>query len=210
MKKNHPVLFTCLDLFWAFLVIGASIFGGGYAMLPALQRELIRKRGWITMDEVMDYFALAQITPGIIAVNVATFVGYKRLGIIGGILATIGIIVPGVTLMIIFSVSIRQIAEYEVVHHAFTGIRLSVCAFILNTIIKLHKGVIQNYKSIIILVIVFILSAFFFISPVYVVLASMLAGLIFFRPPLVKKDKEENDEKLENEKQENEKQESES
>ena len=143
-----------LQLFLAFLKMGCITFGGGYAMIPIVDRELIKKRGWVTMDEVMDYFALAQITPGIIAVNVATFVGYKRLGIIGGILATIGIIVPGVTLMIIFSVSIRQIAEYEVVHHAFTGIRLSVCAFILNTIIKLHKGVIQNYKSIIILVIV--------------------------------------------------------
>ncbi|MCL2721808.1 MAG: chromate transporter [Treponema sp.] len=172
-----------LELFWAFIIIGSSIFGGGYAMMPVLQRELINKRNWITMEEVMDYFAIAQITPGIIAVNVATFVGYKRLGFLGGIIATIGLILPGVTLMIIISVFIKQFADYEIVRHAFVGIRIAVCALIFDTLIKLQKGVIQNYKSVIIIICVFILSAVFSFSPVFLILGSALAGFLFFRPP---------------------------
>jgi len=171
------------ELFWVFIIIGSSIFGGGYAMMPILQRELINKRNWITMEEVMDYFAIAQITPGIIAVNVATFVGYKRLGFFGGIIATIGLILPGVTLMIIISVFIKQFADYEIVRHAFVGIRIAVCALIFDTLIKLQKGVIQNYKSVIIIICVFILSAVFSFSPVFLILGSALAGFLFFRPP---------------------------
>jgi chromate transporter len=151
-------------------------------MLPVLQRELIKKRNWISMEEVMDYFAIAQITPGIIAVNVATFVGYKRKGFIGGIIATMGLVLPGICLMIIVSVFIRQFAEYEVVTKAFTGIRIAVCALIIDALIKLFKGVIQNYKSVIILVCVFILSLVFSQSPVLLILGSALAGFIFFRP----------------------------
>jgi len=172
-----------IELFLVFIVIGASIFGGGYAMIPVLQRELIKKRNWTSMDEVMDYFAIAQITPGIIAVNVATFVGFKRLGLAGGIIATIGLILPGVSLMIILSIFIKQFAEYEIVRNAFIGIRIAVCALIFDTLIKLQKGVIQNYKSVIILVCVFILSAVFSLSPVYLIIGSALAGFIFFRPP---------------------------
>ena len=155
-------------------------------MMPVLQRELIKKRGWITMDEVMDYYAIAQITPGIIAVNVATFVGFKRLGLAGGILATIGLILPGVSLMMLFSIFIRHFSDNDVIRHAFAGIRIAVCALIFDTLIKLQKGVIQNFKSIIILVCVFVLSAVFGISPVYLIIGSALAGFIFFRP---KKDK---------------------
>ena len=151
-------------------------------MMPVLQRELIKKRAWTTMDEVMDYFAIAQITPGIIAVNVATFVGFKRLGLAGGIIATAGLILPGICLMIIFSVFIRQFSEYDVIRHAFTGIRIAVCALIFDTLIKLQKGVIQNYKSVIILVCVFVLSAVFGVSPVFIVAGSALAGFLFFRP----------------------------
>jgi len=154
-------------------------------MMPVLQRELIKKRNWITMDEVIDYYAVSQITPGIIAVNVATFVGYKRFGLAGGIAATIGLIAPGVTLMIIISVFIKQFAEYEVIRHAFTGVRIAVCALIFDTLMKLQKGVMQNYKSVIILVCVFILSAVFSVSPVLIVAGSALAGFLFFRPPPV-------------------------
>ena len=182
MSKAFTAVKSSFELFWTFVVIGASIFGGGYAMMPVLQRELIKKRNWISMDEIMDYFALAQITPGIIAVNVATFVGFKRSGIAGGIIATIGLILPGATLMTIISVFIKQFAEYETVQHAFTGIRLVVCALVLDTLIKLKKGVIQNYKSVIILVCVFILSAVFSVSPVFIIIGSAIAGFIFFRP----------------------------
>ena len=169
------------DIFWAFIVIGATTFGGGYAMIPVLQRELIKKRGWIDMDEVMDYFTIAQITPGIIAVNVATFAGYKRKGLFGGIAATIGLILPGCCLMIIIALFLKQFAEYEPVRHAFTGIRVAVCALILDTVLKLFKGLFKDYRAIIIFTAAFILSAIFSLSPVFIIMGAGLAGFLFFR-----------------------------
>ncbi|MDR0316158.1 MAG: chromate transporter [Treponema sp.] len=172
----------CLDLLWTFIVIGATTFGGGYAMIPVLERELIKKRRWITMDEVLDYYTIAQITPGIIAVNTATFVGYRRKGILGGILATIGLVLPGVSLMIIISLFINRFAEYPVVQHAFTGIRIAVCSLILDAVLKLFKNIYKNYKSIIICVIAFALSAVFSASPVYIIAGAGIAGFLLFSP----------------------------
>jgi chromate transporter len=172
-----------LDLFWAFIVIGATAFGGGYSMLPVLERELINKRGWVNMDEVIDYFTIAQITPGIIAVNVATFVGYKRRGIAGGIAATLGLILPGICLMILISISLRRFAEYALVRRAFTGIRVAVGALILNTVIKLVKGFFKDYKTVIIFIAAFVLSTVFSASPVLIILGAGLAGFFLF-PPL--------------------------
>ena len=167
-------------------------------MLPVLQRELIKKRGWVTMDEVMDYFAVSQITPGIIAVNVATFTGFKRLGFAGGVIATVGLVLPGVTVMILFSGFIGQFAELEIVRHAFTGIRVAVCALILDTVIKLYKGVIQNYKSVIFIICAFILAAVFSVSPVLIVAGSAFAAFLFFPPISRSKIREENEKEKEN------------
>ena len=170
----------CVDLFWAFALIGATTFGGGYAMVPVLERELIKKRGWISMDEVMDYYTIAQITPGIIAVNVATFVGCKRKGVSGGIAATLGLILPGVSLMIIIALFIRRFAEYEAVRHAFAGIRLAVSAIILDTVLKLFKGVFKNFRSVVIFSIALALSAVLSVSPVFIILGAGLAGFLLF------------------------------
>jgi chromate transporter len=175
------MLMEYVNLFWAFIVIGTSTFGGGYAMLPVLERELIKKRNWIDLDEVMEFYTIAQITPGVIAVNVATFVGHKRKGVIGGIIATIGLILPGVCLMLIISTFIKRYAEYEIVRHAFTGIRVAVCALIIDTMFKLTKDVTRNYKLIIVFICAFILSAIFSLSPVFIILGAGLAGFLFFR-----------------------------
>ena len=172
-----------LDLAWVFIVIGATTFGGGYAVVPVLERELIKKRCWITMDEVIDYYTIAQITPGIIIVNVATFVGYKRKGILGGIIATLALVLPGISLMLIISLFIKRFAEYKIVQHAFAGIRLAVCALILDTVIKLIKGFFKNYKAMILFVIAFALSVVFSVSPVYIILGAGLAGFLLFQPP---------------------------
>ena len=171
-----------LELFWAFIVIGVTTFGGGYAIIPVLERELIKKRGWITMDEVLDFYTIAQITPGIIAVNVATFVGCKRKNFIGGTIATIGFVLPGVCLMMFISVFVRRFAEYPIVQHALAGIRLAVCALILDTTIKLFKGFFKNYKSLILSVIAFVLSAVFSVSPVFIILGAGIAGFLLFSP----------------------------
>jgi chromate transporter len=176
-----------IELLRAFVVIGATTFGGGYAMLPILDRELIKKRGWVTMDELLDYYTIAQITPGIIAVNVATFVGYKRKGLAGGIIATIGFVLPGVSLMILLSLFITRFAEYRLVQHAFAGIRIAVCALILDTILKLSKGFFKNFKSIAVFAIAFALSAVFSVSPAYIILGAGLAGFLLFSPKREKK-----------------------
>ncbi|MDR1930774.1 MAG: chromate transporter [Treponema sp.] len=133
-----------IDLFLTFLKIGVSTFGGGYAMVPVLERELIKKRGWITLEEVMDYYTIAQVTPGIIAVNISTFVGYKRAGIAGGILATAAFILPGVLFMTVISLFISRFMEYPAVRHAFAGIRVAVGALVLDTVRKL---VLELFKK---------------------------------------------------------------
>ncbi|MDR2767586.1 MAG: chromate transporter [Treponema sp.] len=181
------------DLFWTFIKIGFYTFGGGYAMIPVLERELIKKKGWITMDETLDYYTIAQVTPGIIAVNISTFVGYKRNGIAGGVIATMGFILPGVALMTIISIFIKRFAEYPVVQHAFAGIRIAVGALILDTIRKLlvnlfkaparrgaDNGAFVFFAAV--FAAAFVLSAFFSASAALIVLAAGWAGFLCFRP----------------------------
>ncbi|MDR2073116.1 MAG: chromate transporter [Spirochaetaceae bacterium] len=133
-----------IDLIWTFIKIGVSTFGGGYAMVPVLERELIKKKGWITMTEVMDYYTIAQVSPGIIAVNISTFVGYKRRGIPGSIAATVAFILPGILFMTAISLFIGRFAGYAAVQHAFAGIRVAVGALILDTIRKL---IVELFKK---------------------------------------------------------------
>ncbi|MCL2193610.1 MAG: chromate transporter [Treponema sp.] len=171
-----------LELLWAFFVIGGTAFGGGYAVVPVLDRELVKKRGWITMDEVLDFFTIAQIAPGVIIVNIATFVGCKRKGILGGIVATTGLILPGIFLMLIVSMFFRYFAEHRVVQHALVGIRLAVCVLMLDVVIKLFKGFFRDYKAIIISVAAFVFSAVFSTNPVFVILGAGLAGLLLYLP----------------------------
>jgi len=176
-----------LKIFWAFFRVGASTFGGGYAMLPVVERELINGRGWVTMDEVMEYYTIAQITPGIIMVNLATFVGYKMRGILGGIFATVAVIFPGITIILAVALLISNFTEIAAVQHAFTGIRIAVGALILDTVIKLLKGVFKDIKALIIFIVVFVLSVFpsgilpvLLKSPVLLVIASGVAGLFIY------------------------------
>ncbi|GHV25010.1 chromate transporter [Spirochaetia bacterium] len=179
-----------LDLFFTFIKLGVLTFGGGYAMIPVVERELIKKKAWTDMDEVMNYYTIAQVTPGIIAVNLSTFIGYKRKGSPGGALATIGFVLPGVTFITIIALCLRSFADIPAVQHAFTGIRVAVGALILDTVIKMVKGVFKNGKSLALYIIAFALSFGWNVSPVLLVVASGLTGLLVFRPRV--KSKEEN------------------
>ncbi|MDR0655419.1 MAG: chromate transporter [Treponema sp.] len=170
------------DLFVTFFRVGIMTFGGGYAIIPVVERELIERKNWVSMEEVMDYYTIAQITPGVIAVNLSTFVGAKRRGIPGGIAATLGFIFPGLTFMILVSIFIQRFAEYPVVRHAFAGIRLAVCALILDTVLKLFRGVFKGRLSVAIFIIALGLSAFVSASPVPIILAAGLAGFFLKRP----------------------------
>ena len=175
-----------LEILLAFLKMGCFAFGGGYAMVPLVERELIKKRGWANMDEVIEWYTIAQITPGIIAVNLSTFVGYKRKGIFGGILATIGFVLPGVFIIVAAALLLNNFADNAIVKHAFAGIRIAVGALILDTVIRLVKGFSKSVKTLIIYFIVFLILVFPLIpglikSPVLLVLASGLAGLFIYR-----------------------------
>ena len=180
-----------LELFLTFLKMGCVTFGGGYAMIPVVERELVKKKGWVTLDEVMDYYTIAQITPGIIAVNLATFIGDKQKGPLGGFLATVGFILPGITFVMAAALFIGNFAELAVVQHAFTGIRIAVGALVLDTVIKMAKGAFKDSKALVIFGIVFVVSVLprtvipaFFGSPVFLVLASGLVGLFIYRQPV--------------------------
>lgn len=170
-----------IKLFFAFAKIGAVTFGGGYAMLPILQRDIVKKHGWATDDELMDYFAIGQCTPGIIAVNTATFIGYKQKGIPGGIAATLGVIFPSIVIISIIAAFITNYAELSMVKHAFHGIRVCVCILILNAVLKLSKNSLIDKWTAGIFVIVFVLSMFFNISAAILVLAAGLAGYMIKR-----------------------------
>ena len=167
-----------LDLFWTFAKVGVMTFGGGYAMLPILQREVAEKIGWATEDELADYFAIGQCTPGIIAVNTATFVGQKNGGIPGGILATLGVVFPSLVIITLLATVIPTFAELAVVKHAFAGIRICVCVLIFNAVLKLGKKAVVDKPAAVIAVLVTLLAFFTDLSPVVFVLLAAVAGLL--------------------------------
>ena len=148
-----------LDLFLTFAKVGVCTFGGGYAMLPILQREVVEKKGWTTDEELTDYFAVGQCTPGIIAVNTATFIGYKHKGIPGGILTTLGVVFPSLVIITAIAAFLSSFAEYPVVQHALTGINAAVVALIASSVVKLGKSTLKNGAAIAIFLCVLVLAA---------------------------------------------------
>ena len=169
---------TLIKLFLAFAKIGAVTFGGGYAMLPILQRDIVNKNAWVTNAELMDYFAIGQCTPGVIAVNTATFVGYKQKGILGGIFATLGVIFPSIIIITIIAAFVTNFADIPMVKYAFNGIRVCVCVLIFNSILKLKSGALSDKFSYFIFALVFCASFFFKISSAILVLVSGLIGFL--------------------------------
>ncbi len=166
------------QLFWSFAKIGVCTFGGGYAMLPFIQAEIVEKQGWATNEEITDYYAIGQCTPGVIAVNVGTFVGQKTAGIFGGIAATLGVVFPSVVIITLIAAFISNFAALEIVGHAFAGIRACVCVFIFNAVRKLWKGAVKDVCAFFIFLAVFICATVFDISPVIFVLLAALAGIL--------------------------------
>ena len=167
-----------LTLFGLFFKIGIMTFGGGYAMLPNLERELVTKRGYVTLEEIMDYFAVGQCTPGIIAVNTATFIGFKRKGILGGIFATVGVVTPSVIIITALASVLGLIADNQIAAHAFSGISVAVCALIVHAILKLVKTGIKDALTVTLAVAAFCASAIFELSPIIIIIVSAVFGVI--------------------------------
>lgn len=166
------------ELFITFAIVGVTTFGGGYAMLPALQREVVDKRKWASDEEIMDWYAIGQCTPGVIAVNTATFVGQKQAGVIGGIFATLGVVFPSLVIITVIAAFIQNFAHLPVVQKAFAGIRVCVCVLILNAVVKLWKKSVVDWKTLVIFLIVFLGSVFFDVSPVLYVVAAAVLGIV--------------------------------
>ena len=172
------------EMIWSFFKVGLCTFGGGYAMLPVLQREVVDKKHWVSEEEVLDYYAVGQCTPGIIAVNTATFVGYKHLGVWGGIACTIGFVLPSLMIILAIAAVLTNFAELAVVKNAFAGIRVCVCVLILNAVCKLWKKAIVDKTSLVIFLVVFgcmVSSKYIFgvsLSPVIFVVLAAFAGVL--------------------------------
>ena len=171
------------ELFWTFARIGIVTFGGGYAMLPILERELVDKRQWTNMDELRDYFSIGQCTPGIIALNVSTFIGEKRGGIPGALASTLGFLSGPFVVLLIISAFLQNFASYAIVRHAFAGIRVCVCVLILQAVLKLWKKSIIDAFTLILFLIIFLIQACSGIMPIrlpaaLLVIAAGILGVI--------------------------------
>ena len=166
------------ELFSVFFRIGAFTFGGGYAMLPIIQREVVEKRGWASDEEVIDYYAIGQSTPGIIAVNTATFIGYKKKGLIGAIFATLGMILPSLVIITILASSFMHFKDNQTVQHAFAGIRVAVVALVVNAVVRMWKKSVKDLVGIILFILAFLVIAFTRISPIIIIFVSAATGIL--------------------------------
>ena len=167
-----------LDLFFTFMRVGGLTFGGGYAMLPVLEKEVVDKRGWATSEELVDYYAIGQCTPGIIAINTATFVGNKRGGVPGAIAATLGFVFPSLVIISIIAACIANFADLTVVRNAFMGIRVCVFVLILNATVRLSRASIKDSFTLVIFLLVMAGSTLIHISPVVFVVTAGIAGVV--------------------------------
>ncbi len=168
-----------LDLFKTFARIGGLTFGGGYAMLPMLEKEIVDNKNWVTNEELLDYYAVGQATPGVIAINVATFIGYKTKGILGAAFATIGMVFPSLVIIILIASTLKNFSNYKIVQHALGGIRVAVSVLIFNAVCKLYKNSVKDNIGTIIFLSTVILGAFFYVSPIYIVVGAAVFGIAF-------------------------------
>lgn len=167
-----------LNMYLTFFKIGIMTFGGGYAMLPILEREVVDQKGWSTREDLLDYYAIGQTTPGIIAVNVSTFIGRKEGGIIGGIITTLGVVSPSLIIIMLIAKFLNTFSEYIIVQQALKAIRVCVTVLVFNAVIKMLKKSIVDKRSLFIYLLVLVLVIFTDLSPVYLVLLAGLFGLL--------------------------------
>ena len=167
-----------IKLFVTFAKMGLFTFGGGYAMLPMIKREVVEKNGWATEDEIMDYYAIGQVTPGVIAVNTSTFVGHKVKGLVGSIAATLGMIVPPIIIITLIAIFLKNFSDLKVVKYAFNGIRGCVCVQVFEAIVMMAKKSLPDKICLTIFVLVIILSVTNILDPTLLVVLAGVTGVI--------------------------------
>lgn len=168
-----------IQLFMAFMRIGGLTFGGGLAQLPMLKYEIVQKYGWLTEEELLDVYAIGQCTPGIIAVNTATYVGFEKKGVLGGIVATLGMITPSIVVITLVAMCLQAVIDNVWVQHAIMGIRAVVCALMINTAYTLGKKTLHGGFAIVIAVFAFAAAMFTRIPTIVIVLVAAAVGIIF-------------------------------
>lgn len=170
-----------LDLFWTFFKIGLFTFGGGLAMLPMLEKEIVTSKHWATYDELVDYYAIGQCTPGIIAVNTATFVGYSQKKVRGAVVATAGIIAPSIVIILLIASLMTSFADQPIVQHALAGIRIAVCILIAQAVIKMSRKGVHDWFGVVVFLAVLAATYFDVIPVVAAVLIAALVGIVWCR-----------------------------
>lgn len=179
MKKDKET--SLISLFISFFKIGAFTFGGGLSMLPMLKKECIENHSWATEDEMLNYFAIGQCTPGIIAVNSATFIGHKQRGFFGGLASTFGVILPGFLIILLLATVFNRFSDSIYLVKAFAGIRVAVVAIILSALVDIAKKSVKSISTAAVGIAAVVLQLLFNISPVYIVLGTLLIGIAVWR-----------------------------
>jgi chromate transporter len=181
MKNEVVFMSVNLELFLTFFRIGALTFGGGTAILPVIQYEVVEQKKWAEAETVANYVAVGQSLPGLMAVNVSTFVGNGRNGVPGAICATLGMVLPSLIVITAIAAFLQNVLEFTVVQHAFAGVRSAVAALVIQAVIILWKSSVRNVTALVIFAAAFVLVGLLGISPMYIVIGAIVVGLILGR-----------------------------
>ena len=165
-------------LFVTFFKIGGFTFGGGYAMIPLIQKETVENKKWITDDDILEIIAIAESTPGPVAINSATFVGYRTCGILGAVCATLGVVLPSFVIILIISFVLEQFQELKAVQYAFNGIRAGVLALLFKALWGMYKKSPKGWAAYVVMAVAFVLTAFVKINVLFVIIFCAVFGLV--------------------------------
>ena len=170
-----------LQVFWTFFKIGAFTFGGGYAMIPLIQNEAVEKRHWGTDDDILEIVAIAESTPGPIASNSATFVGYRAAGVLGSVCGTLGVVLPSFVIILALSFVLQEFQALRAVQYAFFGIRAGVLALLLKALWTMYKKSPKGWPAYVVMGLSFLLTAVFSINVIFVIIGCAIFGLVTSR-----------------------------
>lgn len=168
----------CAQIFASFFKIGAFTFGGGYAMIPLIQNEAVEKRHWVTDEDILDIIAIAESTPGPIAINSATFVGYKAAGVLGSMCATLGVVLPSFVIILLLSYVLQQFQELKPVVYAFNGIRAGVLALLVKALWTMYTKSPKGWPAYVVMAGAFVLTAIFDVNVIFVIIGCAVFGLV--------------------------------
>lgn len=168
-----------LEIYCSFFKVGATTFGGGYAMLPILQKEVVEKKKWVNDSDILDYYAISQCTPGIIAVNTSTYIGYQINGIKGAVASALGVLTPSVIVISLIAALFKNFSSLAIVQHAFNGIQVAVAVIIINAVLKMCKTALIDPLTIALFIIALLIFIIFDLSPIIAVIIAIIIGAVF-------------------------------